>query len=88
MRKRLILWRALLGDLDGAYRFLRRSLDHYARLGTVGAGWGFIWLPEMRPFRRDPRFQEFVGRLRFMDYWREYGPPDGCELRGDRIVCP
>ena len=87
MRKRLILWRTMLGNLDAAYSLIERSLDHFAQAGTVGSAWGFLWLPEMQPFRRDPRFQQFVARMRLIDYWREYGPPDGCELRGEVLVC-
>ncbi len=87
MRKRVILWRTMLGNLDAAYAMLDLSLDHFAQAGTVGSAWGFLWLPEMRPFRRDARFQQFVSRLRLIGYWREYGPPDGCELRGEALLC-
>jgi DNA-binding winged helix-turn-helix (wHTH) protein len=87
MRKRLLLWRAMLGNFDAAYAFLDRCLEHYARSGTVGSAWGFLWLPEMKAFRRDARFQLFIGRVGFIDYWREYGPPDDCELRGSTLIC-
>ncbi len=76
LRKRLILWHAMLGDLDGAFAFLTRTLDHYAQFGTVGSAWGVLWLPEMKPLRADPRFQAFAARIGWVDYWREYGPPD------------
>ncbi|MGH8220538.1 MAG: hypothetical protein ACREUT_18545 [Steroidobacteraceae bacterium] len=46
-----------------------------------------LWLPEMRPFRLDPRFQGLVERLRLIDYWRQYGPQDGCVLSGTRLRC-
>jgi len=87
MRKRLLLWRTMLGDTDGAYALLARSLDHFAQAGTVGSNWSFLWLPEMKPFRRDARFQGFVARIRLLDYWQEYGPPDECELRDGTRVC-
>jgi DNA-binding winged helix-turn-helix (wHTH) protein len=87
MRKRLLLWMTMLGDLDAAYAFLARSLEHYSRGNTVGSAWGFLWLPEMRAFRHDARFQEFVARVRLIDYWREYGAPDGCELRDGSLIC-
>ena len=29
----------------------------------------------------------FAERLHLTDYWREFGPPDACELRDGRIVC-
>jgi DNA-binding winged helix-turn-helix (wHTH) protein len=87
MRKRLLLWLTMLADQDAAYAFLWRCLDHYARAGTVGSAWGFLWLPEMQAFRSDPRFQQFISRVRLIDYWREYGAPDGCELRDGVLVC-
>lgn len=76
LRKRLILWHTMLGDLDAAFAFLARTLDHYAQLGIVGSAWGVLWLPEMQSFRVDPRFQAFAARIGWLDYWREYGPPD------------
>lgn len=87
MRKRLMLWHTELGAVDAAYDVLFRSLDHYEQSGSVGSAWGLLWLPEMRPFRQDPRFQECVRRLRLTDYWAEYGPPDRCELRGMELIC-
>ena len=36
---------------------------------------GGLWLPEMRPFRWDTRFQSFATRLGFMDFWLQYGRP-------------
>jgi hypothetical protein len=41
----------------------------------------------MRPFRKDARFQSFVKRLKLVEYWKQYGPPDECDLRGDTLVC-
>jgi DNA-binding winged helix-turn-helix (wHTH) protein len=76
MRKRFILWRTMLGDVDGAFAYLHATLDHYARLGTVGSAWGVLWLPEMQPIRDDARFEAFARRIGWLDYWREYGPPD------------
>lgn len=86
MRKRLMLWHSCRGDLDKAFGLAFDSADHYAREGTVGGAWGVLWLPEMRAFRDDPRFQHFVRRLRLFEYWSEYGPPDGYSLKGERLV--
>jgi TolB-like protein/tetratricopeptide (TPR) repeat protein len=77
----------MLGDLDLAFDIAKKSLDQDVQLGTVGTSWGFLWMPEMRPFRLDPRFQAFVTRLKLFDYWKQYGPPDDCSLVGDRLVC-
>jgi len=52
-----------------------------------GAAWSFLWIPELRPFRLDPRFQVLVGRLKLFEYWRRYGPPDGCKLDGGALSC-
>ena len=48
---------------------------------------GAYWLPEMRPFRRDLRFQAFVTRLGLMEYWKQYGPPDDCDLNDGKLTC-
>lgn len=85
MRKRLMLWYAGVGELDAAYDLAGRSLDLYEREGTIGGAWGVLWLPEMAPFRADARFSAFARRLRFLEYWSEYGPPDGYSLRGDGL---
>jgi TolB-like protein len=77
----------LLGALDESYRFANASLDEFIRSGVIGAPWGDLWTPEMRPFRTDPRFQAFVTRLKLVDYWKQSGPPDDCTLRGDTLVC-
>jgi len=87
LRKDFIAYFTALGALDDAYEFANTSLDGFAHSGTVGSAWGVLWLPEMRPFRRDPRFQAFVTRLRLADYWRRYGPPDSCDLRGTTLEC-
>jgi hypothetical protein len=44
-------------------------------------------MPETRSLRRDPRFPALVARMRFIDYWKQYGPPDDCELAGEALVC-
>ena len=78
----------MLDALDQAYDLANRYVDQFARSGTGGgAAWGLLWLPEMRAFRRDPRFQRLVTRLNMMEYWRQYGPPDDCDLKSDKLVC-
>jgi hypothetical protein len=76
------------GDLDGAYAAGNRALDEAARSDSIGSSsWFVIWFPSMRPFRQDPRFQAFVERLNLLEYWKVYGPPDGCALDAGKIVC-
>jgi TolB-like protein len=78
-----------LGALDVAYQLL---FDDLARDPT---GWAsrldvaIAWGPVGADFRRDPRFGEAAERMGFVDYWKQYGYPDGCRA-GDTtpIVCP
>jgi len=86
LRKRLVLWYTMLGDLDAAHGLMDRSLTHYAQCGFVGSGWGVLWMPELRPFRQDSRFQEVAQRLALFPYWEKYGPPDGHKLCHGRII--
>jgi TolB-like protein len=86
-RKDLLALFTQLGALDRAFTLANQSLDLYAREGTLGSAWGVLWLPEMRLFRQDARFQAFVTRLKLMDYWKALGPPDGCDLKQDKLIC-
>ena len=84
----LLLWLyTLAGDVDGAYAAGNRALDEAARSGSIGSSWFVVWFPSMRPFRQDPRFQAFVERLNLLEYWKVYGPPDGCALAEGKISC-
>jgi len=85
-RRRVLLWLVMLGALDDAFAFANASLDQFASSGTIGIQWGMLWMPEMRPFRRDHRFHGIIRRLRLVDYWRRHGPPDGHELRNGMLV--
>ncbi len=77
---------AMLGDLDAAYDLAMWCADE--RTKTPGSiDWSDVWMPEMRPFRNDLRFQAFVTRLKLPDYWRVYGPPDGCDFRDGILTC-
>jgi TolB-like protein/Flp pilus assembly protein TadD len=83
----IIVWYAWLGDLDAAFNFANRAVDEYARSVNVVLSWATLWIPEMRLFRKDPRFQQFLTRLKLTDYWKQYGPPDDCDLVGEGLVC-
>ncbi len=85
--KDLISWFMMVGSIDSAYEVANRSLDALARGGTVGSAWGMLWSPDMRPFREDPRFEAFAGRLKLVDYWKRYGPPDDCHFDRGRLKC-
>jgi hypothetical protein len=82
-----IHWYAMLGDLDRAFaasaRWLQLSRD--TGLSGIPHNAGF-WLPEMRAFRADPRFDSLTSNLGLTAYWRRFGAPDHCELRA-KLVC-
>jgi DNA-binding winged helix-turn-helix (wHTH) protein len=86
-RNRMLLWYTLLEAPDSAHELAEWCLDRYASEGTVGCVWFVVWLPEMRAFRRHPRFQRYVSRMKLTDYWKEYGAPDGCNLDGGKLIC-
>jgi TolB-like protein/Tfp pilus assembly protein PilF len=87
-RARLLLrLNTIAGDLDEAYAVGNRALDEAAQSGSIGSSWAVIWFPSMRPFRQDPRFQAFVERLNLFEYWKVYGPPDGCALEDGKLTC-
>jgi hypothetical protein len=77
-----------LGALDLAYEVANTTLDALESTGfLLGAVHvGAYWLPEMRPFRRDPRFQAFVTRLGLMEYWQQFGPPDECDVKNGQLI--
>jgi tetratricopeptide (TPR) repeat protein len=80
-------WYTELGALDDAYAVAEAGLARLQRTGAIGGNWAGMWLPEMRPFRQDPRFQTFAQRLGLMEYWKEYGAPDNCEFRDGKLIC-
>jgi hypothetical protein len=81
-------WYTMLGDVDRAYQVSSRWLAESRRTGVTGIpfSWGF-WLPEMRPFRADARFQELTRHMGLIGYWQKFGPPDDCQQRGDTLSC-
>ncbi len=86
MRRRLLVWYATLGALDQAYAILSLSLDDFARSGTIGTAWGFLWFAELAAFREDSRFLALANRMNLPEYWQVYGPPDGYDWREGRLV--
>jgi len=82
-----LCWYTWLGALDDAYAVAQRIVDAFKRTGILSVvNVGPLWMPEMIAFRRDVRFQDFVRDLGLIDYWRERGPPEGCELKGERLL--
>jgi TolB-like protein/DNA-binding winged helix-turn-helix (wHTH) protein len=79
----------LLGAVDSAYALANELIDRGERMHVAALGLDprTLWIPEMRPFRRDPRFQALATRLKLIDYWNQFGPPDECELRDAMVTC-
>jgi hypothetical protein len=77
----------MLGAIDVAHDVAQRSVDRLEAFGTIGNGWGMLWAKDMQAFRDSPRFQQLIARLGLIGYWRQYGPPDNCALRGDLLIC-
>lgn len=83
----LMVLHTMVGNLDQAYAAANRALDVAAKSQSVGQGWFVLWTNAMLPFRQDARFQALVERLKFVEYWKVHGPPDGCSLADARVVC-
>lgn len=80
-------WQIMLGALDAAFAIGERMIAVWRRTGQLATTSLFqMWLPDMRPFREDPRFGDFVSELGMVAYWRRHGPPDGHALDGDRLI--
>jgi hypothetical protein len=78
-----------LGAVDTVFDIMTEALQR-DRTAWVHS-WDILntWAPESAAFRRNPRFAEIVRRMGLVDYWKQYGYPDGCRAGdGDvAIVC-
>jgi hypothetical protein len=83
------VWFTRLDALDLAYELAHAALHEFetTRVLPGAIHVGTCWLSEMRPFRQDSRFQTYVTRLGLMEYWKQYGPPDDCELKDGKLTC-
>jgi TolB-like protein len=79
-------WFTRLGAMDQAYAAADQLLAQFESQGPTNA-WSWLWSRELRPFRQDPRFQEFTTRLGLMAFWRQYGAPDDCDLKDGKLTC-
>ena len=77
---------ALLGVDDAAYELANQCLDRGTQSSSL-LNWTGWWMPELRGFRQDARFQAFATRLGWMDYWQKFGPPDECEIKNTKLMC-
>jgi adenylate cyclase len=67
-----------LGAIDIAYDIMFDSLEADRMAWINDWDLAYMWSPESAGFRRDPRFQELARRTGLVDYWKQYGYPDGC----------
>ena len=77
-----------LGQLDLVYGMLFKSLDEDPMAWSKDWTLEHAWTAEGKAFRQDPRFGELARRMGIVDYWKQYGYPDGCRAGEDTsIVC-
>ena len=68
-------------------RARRGVVERWRQTGRVARGsLNVFWLPELAPFRRDPRFQDLVRELDMLRFWQRHGPPDGHAIENDKLV--
>jgi hypothetical protein len=79
-------WYTRLGKLDSAYELGEQLREQFSGRNPTNA-WSWLWSPELRGFRQDSRFQAFTARLGLMEFWKQYGPPDGCDLKDGKLTC-
>jgi TolB-like protein len=78
----------LLAALDAAYELIDQCLNRQPPKAAVpGVAAETVWSPEMRPFRMDPRFQALAKRIGLMEYWQQFGAPDDCDLKDNKLTC-
>ena len=77
-----------LGALDEVYEILFTALDADPAAWVKDWDLNHAWGPEGAAFRKDPRFGELARRIGIVEYWKQYGFPDGCRAGEDTpIVC-
>lgn len=77
-----------LGEVDLVYEILFQSLDEDPRAWATSWDLGHAWTDDGAAFRRDPRFAKLAERIGMLDYWKQYGFPDGCRAGTDPpVVC-
>jgi adenylate cyclase len=78
----------MLGAVDVAYDLIFDALDRDPKAWTKGWDTTIAWGKDGTAFRQHPRFAELARRMDLVDYWKQYGFPDGCRAGDDTpIVC-
>ena len=82
-----LAWLTVLGALDEAYEVAEELVSSLRRSRFLSpVVLHAIWNPSMRPFREDPRFQDFVRALSMIGYWQRHGPPDGHRFENGKLI--
>ncbi len=77
-----------LGDVDEAYQIMFQTLDENRLAWMQEWELAMAWTLEGSAMRKDPRFGQLAERVGLLDYWKQYGFPDGCRAGKDTpIVC-
>jgi len=77
-----------LGAIDAVYETIFAALDEDPASWVKRWDLNHAWGPEGEAFRKDPRFAELARRIGIVEYWKQYGFPDGCSAGQDTpIVC-
>lgn len=77
-----------LGEIDLVYTILEEDLRRDGRAWASTWDLAHAWTPEGRSFRIDKRFGPLAQRLGMVEYWKQYGYPDGCRAGTDApLVC-
>jgi hypothetical protein len=75
-----------LGEVDLVFRILDEELRKDANSWVNNWDLGHAWTPEGRRFRTDKRFGPLAERIGMVDYWKQYGYPDGCRAGNDAVL--
>jgi adenylate cyclase len=77
-----------LGEVDRVFVLLFESIADDPKVWTKTWDLNLAWGPEGVALRKDPRFGELAERIGIVDYWKQYGYPDGCRAGADTpLVC-